>query len=392
MDSAPKLRSRRAYLTVGGIGGVLLLGIGAYLLLTLGKESTDDAQIESDVVALAPRVGGQIKTVHVKDNQIVHKGELLVEIDDAEYAARLSQAQAELATAQAQAQAADAQVLLSDANARGGLRSAQALLSGSSAAVSTAEAQISAAKAGIARAEAEARKSELDLTRATELFSAHAIPRERLDNAQVARDAAQAALAQARAALSSSEEARRGAQSRVAEAQGHVSQSTPVDAAIAVARAGAELAHARVAAAQAAARLAELQYSYAKITAPADGQISQLTAREGAMVQPGQPLGQLVPVLTYVVANFKETQLDRMRPGDPVEIEVDAFPGRTLQGKVESLSGGTGARFSLLPPDNASGNFVKVVQRVPVRIAWTEPPKLPLRAGLSAQVTAKVGR
>jgi membrane fusion protein (multidrug efflux system) len=127
------------------------------------------------------------------------------------------------------------------------------------------------------------------------------------------------------------------------------------------------------------------------VVAQADGQVTRLTAREGQMVQPGQPLAELVPDSTYVVANFKETQIGDMKPGQPVEIDVDAYPGLQLHGQIESLAGGTGARFSLMPPDNASGNFVKVVQRVPVRIAWVNPPKdVALRPGLSTDVTVRV--
>ncbi len=152
--------------------------------------------------------------------------------------------------------------------------------------------------------------------------------------------------------------------------------------------AGVDLARARVRSAEAAADLAKLQLSYTVLRAPADGTVSRLQARAGQIVQPGQVCAQLVPDRTYVVANFKETQTGRIRPGQRVEIDVDAYSGRKLEGKVESLSGGTGARFALLPPDNASGNFVKVVERVPVRIAWASPPaNLALRAGLSANVT-----
>jgi membrane fusion protein (multidrug efflux system) len=147
------------------------------------------------------------------------------------------------------------------------------------------------------------------------------------------------------------------------------------------------LAHARVDGARAALEQAKLQLSYTKVVAPADGVVSRLTVREGQLVAAAQPAAQLVPTRTYVVANFKDTQVGDMRPGQRADIEVDAFPGKKLEGRVESLSGGTGARFSLLPPDNASGNFVKVVERVPVRIAWTKPPTLALRAGLSANVT-----
>ena len=172
-----------------------------------------------------------------------------------------------------------------------------------------------------------------------------------------------------------------------------VSQSAPVAPQIAAARANADLANARVRSSEAALALAKLQLSYTKITAPNDGFASKLTVHEGQLVSVGQPLIELVPNATYLIANFKETQVGRMHVGQPVEIAVDAFPGRKLEGKVESLSGGTGASFSLLPADNATGNFVKVVQRVPVRVAWVNVPNdIDLRAGLSADVTVNVGK
>jgi membrane fusion protein (multidrug efflux system) len=265
-------------------------------------------------------------------------------------------------------------------------------VTGSSVGVSGAEAQLAAARAAVARSEADVRKAELDLNRSKELRQAHAIPQERLDTALVASDAAQAALAQARAQVAFAEEAKRGAESRVGEARGRLSQSEPIAPQIAAAHAGADLARARVRAAEAALSLAKLQVSYTKILSPADGVASKLTAHEGQLLAAGQPVVELVPSGTYVVANFKETQLGKIRPGDRAEISLDAYPGRRLGGHVESISGGTGASFSLLPPDNASGNFVKVVQRVPMRIAWDQPPAdLSLRAGLSAEVTVLVG-
>jgi membrane fusion protein (multidrug efflux system) len=235
-------------------------------------------------------------------------------------------------------------------------------------------------------------KAERDLTRAKELVATDAIARQQLDAAQVAYDSAQAAVTQARANVIATQEAKRAAESRVTEAQARVSQSTPVGEQIAAAHANAQLADARVAAAQAAVQLAELQLSYTKVVAPDDGLVTQLTAREGGLVQPGQPLAQLVPSESYVVANFKETQIDGMRPGDRADVHIDAYPGRTFAASVESLAGGTGSRFSLIPPDNASGNFVKVVQRVPVRLAWKTPPDVALKAGLSANVTVYTGK
>ncbi len=159
---------------------------------------------------------------------------------------------------------------------------------------------------------------------------------------------------------------------------------------LAAAHAAAELARARVKVAEAQLRTARLQLDYTRVVAPEDGVVSRLGVHPGQNVQPGAPVAELVPSRTYVVANFKETQIGRMRPGQPAEIRLDAYPGRVFEGTVESRSGGTGARFALVPPDNASGNFVKVVQRVPVRITWTKPPDVPLAAGLSAVVTVRV--
>jgi membrane fusion protein (multidrug efflux system) len=372
---------------LGALAVVAVAGYAIYQLVTAGQEETDDAQVEADVVPVGPRVPGQILRVAVVENQAVKKGDLVLELDAADYQARLAQAQAELATAQAQATSAEAQERIVGATATGGLASAEAAFSASSVAVSNADAQVEAAQAAVARAEADARKADLDLKRAQQLIAAHAVTQQMVDNAQAAADAAHAALSQARANLAAAQEARRAAVSRVAEAKGKLQQSSPVGAQIAAAHAAAELARAKVKSAEAAARLADLQLSYTRVTAPEDGTVSKLGAHDGQIVQAGQPVVELVPSRTYVIANFKETQIGGMKPGDRVKIKIDAYPGKTFHGKVESRSGGTGARFALIPPDNASGNFVKVVQRVPIRIAWTTSPDVPLAAGLSADVT-----
>jgi membrane fusion protein (multidrug efflux system) len=388
--AAPRRRDRKPFLILGGV--VLLLGIaaGIYLLATANQESTDDAQVEADVVPIAARVNGQIAKRLVEDNQRVKKGDLLIQVDDADYAARAKQAEAELDIARAQAAAADAQVQVVEASAKGGLQSARASYSGSSLGVANAGAQLAAAKAGLERAKAEARKGELDLQRTKQLVAGNALPRERLDNAQVAYDASQAALAQAQAQVAAAQEMHRFAGTRVDEARGRLDQSTPIAAQNAAAKANADVAHARIKVAESALALARLQLGYTKVVAVEDGLVTKLSVQAGQMIQIGQPLAELVPDRTYVVANFKETQIGRMRPGQTARIHIDAFPGVDLDGRVESLSGGTGARFSLLPPDNASGNFVKVVQRVPVRIAWNRRPDLPLQAGLSTDVTVYV--
>jgi membrane fusion protein, multidrug efflux system len=325
-EPAPRRGRKRRIL---GAAGVVIAAIAAVFgvraFLARGDQETDDAFVEADVVAVAPRVGGTIAEVLVAEDAPVKAGDPLLRIDDADYVVRVRQAEAELETARAQAAAA--------------------------------VAQVRAARASLTRSEAEAEKAQLDLRRADELKAGEAIAADRYDAMRISSDQARAGTGANRAQY-------------------------------AAALANVELAAARGKAAQAALDLARLQLSYTVVRAPRDGVASRLAARAGQIVQPGQILGQLVPRETYVVANFKETQTGAIRPGQRVEIHVDAYPGRTLEGRVESLSGGTGARFSLLPPDNASGNFVKVVERVPVRIAWVPPPAdLPLRAGLSADVT-----
>ncbi|HZL19732.1 MAG TPA: HlyD family secretion protein [Polyangia bacterium] len=388
---APPKRRLRPFLILGVIAVLAVSGVAIYHFATVGREETDDAQVAADVVPIGTRVAGAVTHVNVTENQLVKRGDLLVEIDPSDYDARAQQAEAELSIAKAQAAAADAQVQIVDATSKGGLASARAALTGSAAGVQSAGAQLAASHADVERSDAQLRKAEIDLGRAKTLRQANAVTQAQLDSAQIAFDSAKAAKAQSEAQVALAEDARRGAESRVGEARGRVSQSAPVAPQIAEARANADLANARVRSAEAALALAKLQLGYTKITAPSAGYASKLTVHEGQLVSVGQPLIELVPSTTYLIANFKETQVGSMHIGQPAEIEIDALPGRKFQGKVQSLSGGTGASFSLLPADNATGNFVKVVQRVPVRIAWDNlPAGVDLRAGLSADVTVDV--
>lgn len=389
----PRKRVRPAVLVLVGLLVTAGLGVGGYAYIHRGMENTDDAQVEADVVGLAPKIGGQVRNVLVRDNQPVRKGDLLVKIDDTEQIEKVKAAEADLAVAQANLRAAEAQEKVIAATVRGGLRSARASLRGTSISVTGADAQIAAARASLDRAQAESHKAETDLARARDLRNANAIPQERLDAAQAEYDIAHAAVEQANAMIATATQMRRAAESHVAEAEGRLAQSTPVDEQIAAAQAAADLAAAKVKAAEAALGISRLQLSYTNVTAPADGFVSKLTAREGQLLTVGQPFAELVPRDSYVVANFKETQIQGMHPGDRATVEIDAYPNRKLEAVVDSLAGGTGARFSMLPADNASGNFVKVVQRVPVRIRWLNlPSDISLPAGLSADVTVHVGK
>ncbi len=390
VDAAPaatKKKNTRPYMILGGIVAVALVAYFTYRTVTAGKESTDDAQVATDMVPLAARVSGNVVQLPVTDNQEVKKGALIVEIDPTDYQSKQKQAEAELAAAKAMADGADAQVKIVESSSRGGLSSARAALSGSASSALGADAQIAAAQAALDRARADASKAETDLERAQRLRKDDAVPQAQLDTALTNAASARAAVAQAQAQLAASQDAKTTAQTRVAEAQGRVEQSTPVDAQLAVAKANAALAHARADSAQAALDLANQQLANTRIVAPFDGHVSRLGVHLGQLVSVSQVVTSVLPNVTYVIANFKETQVGEMHPGQPANVTVDALPGKTLHAKVESVSFGTGAQFSLLPPDNASGNFVKVVQRVPVKLVWVDPPPAELQAGLSVDVT-----
>jgi membrane fusion protein (multidrug efflux system) len=380
-------RAKRLYIIVGAAVVLLLVVYGIYALMTSGKETTDDAQIAADVVPVAARVAGQLTAVYIRENQSVHRGDPIADIDPADAQVKLAQAQSDVETAKAQAADADARVAVTTATAKGGFNAARAAVQSSRESADTSESAISEARAGVSRAAANAEKARNDWTRASELGAKGDISKAQVDAARAAHEAADADLAQARARLTSAQNGRQMAQANVQQAQGRLEQSAPVSAQIDAARAQARLAHAKVQTAEAAAQAARLALSYTHITAPADGIASKLAVHAGSYVASGQPVVQIVPRTTYVNANFKETQMKQMRPGQRATIHVDALGSRDFEGKVESLSGGTGATFSLLPPDNASGNFVKVVQRVPVRLSWNGPPSDQVPVGSSAEVT-----
>ncbi len=384
-------RGRRAFLVLGGVVGTLLLAIGGYAWMTHGQESTDDAEVDAGVVTVAPRVAGTIERVLVHDNTSVHAGDVIAVLDTSDLDARLASARAELASAEAQRHAAEAQERIVEANATGGLTTARAAVSGARVAASGASDSVAQARAELDRAQVDAQRAQLDYDRMQRLSAAGAVSTSQVDNARLANESAQAALARARSGVSGAEAQRRSVVTQVSAAEGRLAQSAPVDAQVDAARAATELATARVEQARAALSLAELALAHAEITSPLDGTISNLDAEPGRIVSVGQALATVVPDETYVVANFKETQVGEMRPGDRAEIDVDAYPGRTFEGVVESIAAGTGASFSVLPSNNATGNFVKVVQRVPVRIAWRSQPDVPLRVGLSATATVYVG-
>ncbi|MFL5607622.1 MAG: HlyD family secretion protein [Gemmatimonadaceae bacterium] len=306
-------------------------------------ESTDNAQVDGHLVPVLAKVSGYVTRVNVAENDRVRQDSTLVRIDEREYAVKLAQADADLAAARAAA--------------GGGGLAGQA-----QAAVQNATGQEAALTASVAAARANAVKAEADLRRMRELVDKQVVSRQQLDAAQAASDAARAQLV--------------AAQNNVGAA----------GAGVANAQAGVRLAQARLGAAQAARDNAQLQLSYTRVTAPVSGIVSRKQVEVGQLVQAGQPLLTVVSDTgVWVTANFKETQLHDLKVGQDVDLDIDAYGGVTAKGKVESVSAATGAKFALLPPDNATGNFTKVVQRVPVRIRVTEGlgKDRPLRPGMS---------
>lgn len=378
------------------VGGALLLsglGTAGWYIAHTGRETTDNAQIQCDVVGIPARVGGVVERIHFEDNQLVPAGFVLAELDPASQRARLAQAEAELASARMAALAAAAETELAVANARGDRELTDASVDVASATHASTRREIEQAAAMVRAAVVTHRRAADALARERRLLADGATSQEAVDTAQDLLDTAEAELAAARARRSMLSSSRRAAASRVTENEARAELAEAVeDGLVARARAQQRLAEARVLAVQAARDAAALELAHTTIVTPRAGVASNRAIAAGQMVGVGQPIVDVVTCAesAWVEANFKETQLAHMRPGQRASIEVDAYPGLVLAGEVESLSGGTGATFSLLPPENATGNFTKVVQRIPVRIRLLDvPDETPLRAGMSVVATVE---
>jgi len=330
-----------------------------YLTFALTHETTDDAFIGADVVSVAPRVAGQISTVNVLDNQMVHSNELLVEIDPSNYATTASQKQASV-----EAEQANYKAMLAGLNLM-------------SEKVATAKATADQSKADAEAAKATDVLAQTDFKRIERLRKENTVSEQEFDAAQAAVKKADADLIAARQKAVADE-------SKINEAKATV---TATEAAV-----GMALAQYRQA--QANEKTAQLDLSYTKIYAPCAGLVTSKAIEPGDYVQVGQTLMSIVPMDVYVVANYKESQLKKMKPGQPVLVEIDALGGQTFRAHVDSIQAGSGAAFSLLPPENATGNYVKVVQRVPVKILFDEP--LPadhmFGPGLSVEPSVRVSK
>jgi membrane fusion protein (multidrug efflux system) len=411
------LYRRPAFLIVAALVLIVVAVTGVrYWLYARAHASTDDAFIDGRVVQLSPKVSGYVSKVYVADNQPVKEGDLIAELDARDFETRLAQARAALETGMAQQRQALSGVELTRANtraaqqqaaasvqqARSGVETARAAaaaersrIAQAGAAISTAEAGAAQARAQVSAAEAEATRANADVERYQALYQRDEVSRQRLDQAvatartataqvEAARQrvaAAEAQVTEARSAqTAAAENARRaatqigGAQAGVGEALGRAAQAGTAPQQVAVSQAQVATAGATIEQLRAAVEQAELELSYTKIYAPETGRVTRKNVEEGVLVQAGQPLMALVTGEVWVTANFKEDQIGQIRPGAQVEVEVDAYPGKVFRAHVDSLQAGTGSAFSLLPPENATGNYVKVVQRVPVKIIFDEAP------------------
>ncbi|GAB3696763.1 HlyD family secretion protein [Spirosoma flavus] len=359
--------------TIFRIAGVIVLVVALFFGYSEFKylqrhETTDDAQIDGDVNPVIPKAGGYVKEIRFKDNQMVKEGDTLLVLDDADYRIRVLQAEAALQSAMAAAGVSRSQVNV-----------ASATIQSSQASVQTARNQVITAQANVAAAQARARKANQDFERYGRLLAEKTVPQQQFDAVEAERDAAQAQLqaAQAQLQTAQSQVSAAGTQTGVTSSQRRATEGQ------------ISVAQASIKQRQAELDMAQLQLSYTLVRAPISGVVSKRSVQIGQLVQAGQAVCSVVGNSTlWVTANFKETQLKQMQPGQTVDIDVDAFGNEKLVGHVGSFAGATGAKFSLLPPDNATGNYVKVVQRIPVRIELDKnsPLYAKLRPGMSATV------
>ena len=387
----PPTRRRAIILVVVVI--LVLVALGLWWRSTF-TEDTDDAQVNGHLIQVSSRISGQVAKVYVDENQLVNAGDVIAVLDPNDYQVAVENAQAALASAQANAAAASVNVPITTINAGSNLTSADANLSGSHAGVQQAQQQLQAAQARVAQAEANNKKAQADLERYKPLVEKDVISKQQFDAAVAAADAAKAALSDANATERAAEDGVRVTREREAQAQAGLKYAQTGPQQVAAQTARARQAQAQVAQAQAQLDQAKLNLSYTKIVAPTAGIITRKSVEINQNLSPGQNLLTLVSLEgLWVTANFKETQLKQMSAGQAVEITVDAT-GKKYHGKITQIGGATGSVLSLFPPENATGNYVKVVQRIPVRIDFTdlanEDSKHELRPGLSVEPNVRV--
>ena len=386
-------QSRRRGIIVVVVVVLVLVSVGIWWRSTF-TEDTDDAQVNGHLIQVSSRIAGQVLKVDVDENQVVKAGDTIAELDPADYKVAVENAEAVLASAQANAAAADVAVPIATVNTGSNLRSAGADVSGTQAGVEQAQQQLEAAHARVAQAQANLTKAQADLARYKPLVEKDVISKQQYDAAVAAADATKAAVADARATEQAASDGVKVAHERESQAQAGLKYAETGPQQVAAQSARARQALAQVQQAQAQLDQAKLNLSYTKIVAPTAGIITRKSVEINQNLAPGQNLLTLVSLEgLWVTANFKETQLKHMSAGQAVEIEVDAT-GKTYHGKVTQIGGATGSVLSLFPPENATGNYVKVVQRVPVRVDFTdlagEDSNHELRPGLSVEPKVRV--
>jgi membrane fusion protein (multidrug efflux system) len=384
----PPSNSGRKFIVIGVVLLLVVAAVFFYWRSTF-TEDTDDAQVDGNLYQISSRISGQVIKVYVDDNQTVQAGQLLAEIDPTDYQVAYDQALANLASAQADYTQATVNVPITRITVGTNVTTSSSDAKGSADQVAQAEKQVEAAIARVDQAKANAVKADLDVQRYTPLVQKDVISKQQYDAAVAAAAAARAAVAEAESNVLAQQNAVSTAKQRLAQSQAQSAQSVkngPGQIKVEEARAAA--AAASVKQAEARVEQAKLNLQYTKITAPVAGVVNKKNVQVGANLTAGQDLMTIIPLTDlWVTANFKETQLNAMKPGQNVTIKVDAYGGRKFSGKVTQIGGATGSMLSLFPPENATGNYVKVVQRIPVRIDFTnlaqEDGDYVLRPGLS---------
>jgi len=352
---------------------VVVIAAGIFIHRALLYVDTDDAQVQGHIMPLSARVSGQILKVNFEQGQIVHAGDILVVIDPRDYKVALNQAAADLSDAEATATSSHLNVPITSASAFSALDSAQAAVKNAEAGVAAAQQNLEADRAALQQAQANAAKTDSDLARYEQLVKKEDISQQQYDAAVSSARANQAAVKTAEAVVAAAEQAFQQSQGRLVQAKADLRNAQTAPQQVSLTDAKLKSAEAQVALRKARLEQAQLNLDYTIIRSPVTGIVGKRSAEVGQNVSVGQELVDVVPLDDiWVVANFKETQLAHMKPGQPVNIRVDAY-GRKWTGHVSNLGGGTGSVFSLLPPENATGNYVKVVQRIPVRIDFDRP-------------------
>jgi membrane fusion protein (multidrug efflux system) len=401
--AAPQANSKLRRNLIFGGAAVLVLVAGLFIYY-FNNESTDDAQVDGHITSVSAKVYGRVADVLVNDNEPVKAGQPLVKLDARDYQAALDQEKAQLGLAESEAQSAGVDVPRTRENTASGTSSADAQLSGSQADLMRAQvtydqattSDLAWAQANVDKSRANARLAQADLARFTPLMEKGEISKQQYDAAKANADATASALkadeekfVQAQRSVEITRAQLEAAKSRVQGAQAGVQAAKADTKQVAMKQADAAAKIAKVQQARAAVEAAQLNLEYATITAPVDGVVTHKQVEVGQVVQQGQGLLVVVPLHdVWVTANFKETQLKKMRAGQKAEVKVDTY-GKTFTGHVDSIAGATGAVLSLLPPENATGNYVKVVQRIPVKIVLDPIPqeKAVLRPGMNVEAT-----